>query len=90
MLANVLGDVTTSAELPAAFAAFDAVRRPKGLKLVTTSRDTGHLWEFEADGIGDDEAKFDASLQTRLKWIVHEDTEAEAARARQLFHESKG
>ncbi|MCJ1442554.1 MAG: hypothetical protein MMC23_003050 [Stictis urceolatum] len=85
VLSSVLGLVEKPTELKAAFAAYDVIRRGRDLKLVTTSRDAGHQWEFEAEGIEDDLDKFKERLEGRLDWIWNEDVHQEFEDAKTVF-----
>jgi salicylate hydroxylase len=89
VLGAVLGLVKDSRELEAAFSAYDAVRRQRSLDLVTTSRDAGHQWEFEAEGVEDDLEKFQKRLDERLDWIWNEDLSKEFNEAKGLFEQTK-
>ncbi|KAJ4296402.1 hypothetical protein N0V90_006447 [Kalmusia sp. IMI 367209] len=53
MLGELLGEVSDANQLEKAFRAYDAVRRPRALRLVETSREAGMLWELEGPE-GDD------------------------------------
>jgi salicylate hydroxylase len=88
VLGDVLSEVKTPDQLPSAFEAYDAVRRPKGNKLVETSREAGRIWDLEGIEIGDDAQKFHDNLQTRLDWIFHEDIQGEAGEVKRRFREA--
>lgn len=51
------------------FEAYDAARRLRTQKLVTTSRSAGLLYDFEHEGIGDDAEKFAQNSHNRFAWI---------------------
>lgn len=55
--------------LRAAFRVYDALRRPRTQKLVTTSREAGTLYEFQEPDILDDIEKVKADIDQRLRWI---------------------
>lgn len=88
ILSDVLSLVKTPAQLPAAFNAYNSVRRSKGLDLVTTSHDTGLLWDLEMPGIGDDISKFNKLIEHRLDWIWNENLVDEAAEAARMMQRS--
>ena len=56
VLSALLGNVKGAdpSELERALRAYDAVRRPRTQRLVTTSRDAGMLYDFQKEGVGDD------------------------------------
>jgi salicylate hydroxylase len=70
ILSNLLGDVATSNEIERAFHAYDAVRRPRTQLVVTKSRETGGIYEFENESLGGDLNLIKESLETRYNWIV--------------------
>jgi salicylate hydroxylase len=61
--------IKTDVDIPRAFKAFDAVRRPRSQRVVSTSREQGHLYDFELLGVEDDVEKIGALLRTRSTWI---------------------
>lgn len=81
VMSSLLGAVQESSDIEGAFRAFDAVRRPRTQKLVTTSRETGELYDLEAEGVGDDADKLRENLATRYKWIWEKDLEGDLAEA---------
>lgn len=83
ILSNLLVDVDRLEELEGAFQAYDAIRRPRTQKLVTTSRQAGMLYEFELEG--DDLVKLQRNLENRMGWIWNEDLEQELEDARILL-----
>ena len=84
-LSNLLGQAEHEEQIESAFKAFDAVRRERTQKLVTTSREAGQLWEFEFDGVGDDLAKFKGNVDTRMNWIWNIDLPAELEKAKNIM-----
>ena len=85
ILSSLLGAIDKSAEIECAFRAFDAVRRPRTQKLVTTSRAAGELYEFEYEGIGDDLEAVKKNLETRNDWIWEHDLEEDLNVAKELL-----
>jgi salicylate hydroxylase len=83
ILSNLLVDVDSLEELEGAFQAYDAIRRPRTQKLVTTSRQAGMLYEFELEG--DDLVKVRRNIEGRMGWIWNEDLERELEDARALL-----
>ncbi|WVQ75093.1 salicylate 1-monooxygenase [Cryptococcus sp. DSM 104548] len=83
VLGGLLADVYDKKDLPAAFQAFDLVRRPRTQKVVTTSYEAGQLYEYELPGVGDNLEKIKENLESRMTWIWSEDLpqELEIAKA---------
>jgi salicylate hydroxylase len=81
VLSELIGKVKSAGELEAAFKAYDEVRRPRSQRVVTTSREAGHLYELEDGNAGFDLKKTKDLLQTRYKWIWDEDLVAQATTA---------
>jgi salicylate hydroxylase len=75
VLSGLLGSVKDAGEIESAFRAYDAVRRPRTQKLVTTSRAAAGVYEFQDGDIGDDEGKIGEHLKERYRWIWDEDLE---------------
>lgn len=76
ILAALLAHATTPKEIPAAFAAFDALRRPRGDQLVLNSRETGSLF-CSADKYTPTELK--ARLTGRWDYLRHFDLASQKA-----------
>jgi salicylate hydroxylase len=84
VLGELLGEISGGDELEKAFRAYDAVRRPRTLKLVETSREAGMLWDLEgADG--DDLDAFEKNALSRMSWIWDHKIEQDLERARELL-----
>lgn len=83
LLGALLAEVDEAGDIEAAFKAYDATRRPRTQKLVTTSREAGRLWDLELEG--DDPNAVGANLLKRLWWIWSHDPQAEFAEAKNLF-----
>ncbi|KAF2447513.1 FAD/NAD(P)-binding domain-containing protein [Karstenula rhodostoma CBS 690.94] len=84
VLGELLGEISGADELEKAFRAYDAVRRPRALKLVETSRQAGMLWELEGPE-GDDLDAFEKNAVTRMAWIWDHEIEQDLERARELL-----
>ncbi|KAI4121901.1 MAG: hypothetical protein LQ338_006101 [Usnochroma carphineum] len=65
-----------------AFAAYDAVRRPRTLKVVNTSRENGEICMMRGESTGADLGKIKATLDQRFHWIWHEDLDQQVQTAR--------
>jgi salicylate hydroxylase len=85
ILSNLLGKVNSAKEIEQAFYAYDAVRRPRSQKVVSTSRDAVTLYEFENEKLGSNLDSIKAVLETRYDWIWNEDLPQQLARAQQIM-----
>lgn len=64
---------SSSFSIEKVIAAYDAVRRPRSQKVVTTSRLTGMMYDWEHPDCGDDLDKIRAYSLERFSWIWDED-----------------
>jgi salicylate hydroxylase len=89
VLAELLGDprVITADHVVAAFEAYDAVRRPRSQRAVTSSAENGYLLCLRLDGVGDDGEKIKAAMQERLHWLWDLDVEGHIEDARGIMLE---
>ncbi|KAL4944955.1 hypothetical protein BDV06DRAFT_62884 [Aspergillus oleicola] len=89
VLAEVLGNprVLTSKDAIAAFKGYDAVRRPRSQRVVSSSAENAYLLCLRLEGVGDDEEKLTKTLQERLRWLWDEDVQGQADRARDIMLE---
>jgi len=89
VLAELIGDprVVQPPDLVVAFKAYDAVRRPRSQRVVTTSREVGNLWCLSQKGVLDDEEKLKQALTTRLRWLWDLDVEEQVNRAKSIMIE---
>ena len=85
VLSRLLGRLEKEDDLENAFYAFDAMRRPRTQKLVTTSRDAGEVYDLEGEGVGDNMDAFKENLHARYQWIWEKDLEAHLQEAVQLM-----
>ncbi|KAM3065984.1 hypothetical protein ACMFMG_009795 [Clarireedia jacksonii] len=85
VLSNLLGDISDAQDLEKVFHAYDAVRRPRSQKVVTTSRDAAAIYEFENEELGMDLQKIRERLERRFRWIWGEDLPAQLERAREII-----
>ena len=69
------------------FRAYDAIRRPRSQKIVTTSREAGKVFSLQGDRLGTDLEKVRADLVERQKWIWEVDHFEELERARRWYWE---
>ncbi|KAM5343940.1 hypothetical protein ACJ41O_012477 [Fusarium nematophilum] len=67
VLGRILGHVQRADDLPAAFEAFSKARLERTQKLVSSSREAGHIWHLET--LGDDIEKIKEVMKDRMRWI---------------------
>lgn len=84
ILGELLGGTPGAYELDNTFRAYDAVRRPRALKLVETSREAGMLWDLEGTE-GDDLDAFEKNALSRMSWIWDHEIEQDLTKARELL-----
>ncbi|KAL8832924.1 MAG: hypothetical protein Q9170_004652 [Blastenia crenularia] len=88
VLQALLGKVHDPKHIPYALSAYDQVRRPRGERVVRTSRETGYLTTMQLDGVGQDVSKIKENLEERMHWIWHRNIQAQNQAALDLFEES--
>ena len=88
VLSTLLGQVKSLADIEDAFKAYDAVRRPRSQRVVTTSREASHLYELENETIKYDLDKARKELEVRCKWIWDEDLSAQVKTAQDAMSEA--
>lgn len=84
VLCELLGGISSPDELTNTFRAYEAVRRPRALRLVETSREAGTLWELHGPECGDLHA-FEQNALTRMSWIWDHRIEQDLEKARELL-----
>jgi salicylate hydroxylase len=72
-LSNLLGQIASPDDIEQAFKAYDAVRRPRTLKVVLTSRETARIYEIDDEEIRFDLNKAGEFLETCYDWIRYGD-----------------
>lgn len=77
ILSHLLAAITGKDDLERAFAAYDAVRRPRTQRLVNSSRRVAGVYDFEDAEIGDDLDAMATYLEHAWDWIWKEDLQAE-------------
>ena len=83
VLASLLTDTScTRQNAQQALAAFEAVRHARACRVQRTSHEAGDLYEYSAPGIGADEARLAADLETRFDWLWNHDLRNDVAAAR--------
>lgn len=86
IMSNLMAEAKGIEDLEDVFRAYDTVRRPRTQRLVETSREAGTLYDFELEG--DDLAKMERNLTSRMSWIWDEDLSAQLEMARKLMKTS--
>lgn len=91
ILAELLNDdaVRSHADLEAAFAAFDGVRRERCQWLVQSSRRIGDCYEWRAEGVGRDFKKIEREINERLDIIADIDIEGVCEQAKALLRRNR-
>ena len=84
VLSELLSDgrVWSSADLPAVFAVYDTMRRPRTQKLVRHSRDAALLYQFRKPGCESSVDKIRTELDGMQGWIWDFDLERHLSDAR--------
>lgn len=75
-------------EIEKVFKAYDAVRRPRSQKVITTSDSMSAIASLEGDGLEDDLTAIKEDLKDRFRWIWHADLNASVEEAKRIFHSS--
>jgi salicylate hydroxylase len=65
-------NVKTADDIESAFTAYDAVRRPRTLRVVETSRENGEVCMMKGPDTKDDLTKIKKNLDKRFEWIWYE------------------
>ncbi|KAJ5721496.1 FAD/NAD(P)-binding domain-containing protein [Penicillium malachiteum] len=84
VLAELLADsrVQSTRDIVSAFKAYDAIRRPRSQRVVTSSKEGAYLLCLCLDGVGDDGEKLKETLEERMKWIWDLDVGGQVEEAR--------
>jgi salicylate hydroxylase len=83
ILANLIKEANSVAELKRAFGAFDQVRRERTQENVRTSHEAGKLYEFEL--FGDDIDRIQDNFMHRMRWIWDFDLKEQLAQAQKIM-----
>lgn len=89
ILSHLLGAIDRIDDLDAAFAAYDAVRRPRSQRLVASSRKIARVYDFEDEVIGHDIGALREYLEHAWDWIWKEDLDLQLAKALDLLRENQ-
>ncbi|KAL4883570.1 hypothetical protein BJY04DRAFT_184906 [Aspergillus karnatakaensis] len=92
VLAELLGDerVRSTEHVVAAFQAYDAIRRPRSQRVVSSSAENAHLLCLRLEGVGDDGEKIKTTLQERLRWLWNLDVQGQVDQAKAFMWERIG
>ena len=82
--AELLMRVDDKVDISEAFKVYDAIRRPRSQRLVTTSREAGQLYHFE---LTENDQQLKENLENRMKWIWDADHQAELDQAVAMLEE---
>ncbi|KAL0941540.1 mannitol 1-phosphate dehydrogenase [Colletotrichum truncatum] len=82
IMGNLLGLIDSPEELETAFSVFNQMRRERSQRLVTDSREQGHLYEFE---LNEDPEWIANNLSTRMDWVWKYDLTQELEKGRRLL-----
>ncbi|RFU30149.1 hypothetical protein B7463_g6187, partial [Scytalidium lignicola] len=87
ILSQLIGDehVKVEKDVFMAFKAYDTICRPRGQRIITTSRDCGNLLSLQKPGIEDDKKLLIQNLQQRYSWIWDQDMEEMLKNAREYM-----
>ena len=85
VLSNLLGKLDSVIEIEKAFHGYDAVRRPRSQRVVSTSRDAVALYDFENEKCSKDLEEMRRTLESRYDWIWEEDLEKQLANASDIM-----
>lgn len=89
ILSRLLASIGSVGELESAFAAYDAVRRPRSQRLVASSRKTGEVYDFEDEIIGDNMKATREYLEHAWDWIWNENLNHQLEMAQLYMKEHK-
>jgi len=89
IMAGLLGEIQDAPELELAFETYEMIRKERTLKLVWESREQAAIYDFQADGVGDNVQKISEILPYRWDWIWDEDVEEELKEAKALLNRKR-
>jgi salicylate hydroxylase len=90
VLSHILGRVTDAKQLPAAFQAYDAIRRPRAQKVVRTSQEAGQLYSFTHPKYGEDMTEIVKNFNERYTWIWEHDLQGDLDKGEVMFTKLAG
>lgn len=86
VLSHLLTLVRTPLDLETAFQVYDAIRRPRAQKVVSTSHEAGLIYTWQDPEIGDNMKAIKDNANQRLHWIWQHDLKADIQKAEDDFH----
>jgi salicylate hydroxylase len=90
VLGCLLSDISTPDDINAAFKAFDAVRRPRGQRVIDSSREAGRILCGRDEEAGLDPSRIRVKLANRLDFILGIDMEMHKKDALSKLREMQG
>ena len=89
VLTRLLSSIKSKRELKHAFAAYDAVRRPRSQRLVASSRKIGKVYDMEDRVIGKNMKAMRRYLEHAWDWIWKEDLHRQLAAAEKMLEKQR-
>lgn len=88
ILSSLLADprIQSASDIPKAFQAYDAIRRPRSQKVATTSRAAGDILHYLGPD-GADHEKIHETYSKQMRWIWEEDMDRQLEKAQELLDE---
>ncbi|KAK5114292.1 hypothetical protein LTR62_002543 [Meristemomyces frigidus] len=87
IMSRVLALVRDGRELSRAFAAFDAVRRPRSQRQVRVAEESGLLYDLQAPGVGAGWERVKEKLGSKQGWLWEHDLQGDVKEVEGLFRE---
>ncbi|KAF2149656.1 FAD/NAD(P)-binding domain-containing protein [Myriangium duriaei CBS 260.36] len=87
VLHALFATLTAPEQIPAAFEAYDTIRRPRSQKVVEIARDFGRLYGFALDGYGDDPEKMRGYFKEKAAFTNEADIKGQNDEALRKFAE---
>jgi salicylate hydroxylase len=85
ILSHLIGFVGRTEDIPKAFFAYDAVRRPRTQECIQRSKDASLAYDFLLPGVQDDMERVQERLEESFDWLWHVDLEAQLQSAKDLL-----
>ena len=85
ILTKLLTLIDNAEELESVFSAYDAVRRPRSQRLVSSSRKMAKIYDLEDRAIGDDMQAMRGCLEHAWDWIWNEQLHEQVAKAESVL-----
>lgn len=88
LLSKIKTEQDAKEQISKALMAYNQVRRPRGQRVVETSREAGRLIGMMKEGVGSDVGKMRKELGNRMHWVWGRDMVDQCREAEKLFEES--